>query len=148
MYAATSFSLPLRNLLFRVELCRHPSARNRGYPLSSTCVHPHLHSRARGWVSARWGVYVRVTARGSCFVSFPPHFPPVLRFFSTGPVTIKDRSHVPASRLSIVRRSSRVSRFSHKTRGTTLDRRQSAIIIRVPGDPRLRAPVALSSRSR
>jgi len=49
-------------------------------------------------------------------------------------ITIKNRSHVPASRLSIVQRSSRVSRFSHKTRGTTFDRRQSAIIIRVPSD--------------
>lgn len=63
-------------------------------------------------------------------------------------VTIKDRSHVPAGPLSIVRRSSRVGRFSHKTHGTTFDRRQSAIIIRVPGDLlRRRGPIR-SSRSR
>lgn len=127
---------------------------NCRYRLSSIYMYLHLHLHARGRWCLRWGLRPRVTAAprrreivarvflSSAFSPRPPFFPQL-------PVTIKDRSHVAASRLSIVRRSSRVSRFSHKTRGTTFDRRQSAIIIRVPGDLRLgRRGPDRSSRSR
>lgn len=100
---------------------------------------PSLNKDAR---SIPW-ICVQVPA--NCTVLSPPCF--LLVPLSPRSVTIKDRSHVSASRLSIVQRSSRVSRFSHKTHGTTFDWQQSVIIIRVPGDlPRGWGPIWTRSR--
>lgn len=81
-----------------------------------------------------------------------PRFPAEMDFltrssFSDARRVIKDRSHVRPSRLSIVQRSSRVSRFSHKTRPTTFDRCQSTIII-VLGDVRRIEPRSPHDRAR